>query len=69
MDNTMEYISDFEINSSYKKIDEFERELSNEEEFLLQNILTLEQNVQVGGHFVSDLLNAVKQGALDFVDL
>lgn len=68
MDNTMEYISDFEINSSYKKIDEFERELSNEEEFLLQNILTLEQNVQVGGHFVSDLLNAVKQGALDFVD-
>lgn len=41
MDNTMEYISDFDINSSYEKIDEFERELSNEEEFLLQNILLL----------------------------
>lgn len=64
----VQYIPDFDLNSSYEEIDEFDKELSNEEELLLQDILTLEQQANVGIHFMSDLLSAVEKGSLDYID-
>lgn len=64
----IEYIPDFDLNSSYEDIDAFEQELTNEEEGILQKILELEQQANVGNHFMSDMLEAVKKGALDYVD-
>lgn len=64
----VQYIPDFDLNSSYEEIDEFDKELSNEEELLLQDILTLEQQANVGNHFMSDLLSAVEKGSLDYID-
>lgn len=64
----VEYIPDFDLNSSYEDIDSFDKELSLEEESVLQEILELEQKANVGIHFMSDLLYAVKKGALDYVD-
>ena len=62
------YIPDFDLNSSYEDIDEFDKELSNEEELILQEILTLEQQASVSTHFMTDLLSAVKKGSLDYID-
>lgn len=62
------YIPDFDLNSSYEDIDEFDKELSNEEELILQEILTLEQQASVSTHFMTDLLSAVKRGSLDYID-
>jgi len=66
--NVTEYIPDFDLNSSYEDIDAFDKELSTEEEDILQEILELEQQANVGSHFMSDMLEAVKKGALDYVD-
>lgn len=66
--NNVQYIPDFNLNSSYEEIDEFQKELSNEEELLLQEILTLEQQANVGSHFMSDLLSAVEKGSLEYID-
>ena len=57
----IQYIPDFDLNSSYEDIDEFQKELSTEEEDILQEILTLEKNAKVSTNFVSDLLEAVKK--------
>lgn len=62
------YIPDFDLNSSYEDIDEFQKELSTEEEDILQEILTLEKNAKVSTNFMSDLLEAVKKGSLDYID-
>jgi len=62
------YIPDFDLNSSYEDIDAFDKELSTEEEMILQEILELEQQANVGSHFMSDMLEAVKKGAHDYVD-
>lgn len=62
------YIPDFDLNSSYEDIDEFQKELSTEEEDILQEILTLEKNAKVSSNFMSDLLEAVKKGSLDYID-
>lgn len=62
------YIPDFDLNSSDEDIETFEKELSDEEDAILQEILSLEQQVSVGTHFMSDLLDAVKKGALDYID-
>ena len=64
----VEYIPDFDLNSSYEDIDAFDQELSAEEESILLEILELEQQANVGTHFMSDMLEAVKKGALDYVD-
>lgn len=71
MENTfkgIEYIPDFDLNSSYEDIDAFDKELSAEEESVLLDILELEQQANIGSHFMSDMLEAVKKGALDYVD-
>ena len=57
----IQYIPDFDLNSSYEDIDEFQKELSTEEEDILQEILTLEKNAKVSPNFMSDLLEAVKK--------
>lgn len=57
----IQYIPDFDLNSSYEEIDEFQKELSTEEEGILQEILTLEKNAKVSTNFMSDLLEAVKE--------
>lgn len=62
------YIPDFDLNSSDEEIDEFQKELSSEEKESLKEILTLEQQANVSKSFMSDLLDAVKKGALDYVD-
>ena len=64
----IQYIPDFDLNSSYEDIDEFQKELSTEEEGILQEILTLEKNAKVSTNFMSDLLEAVKKGSLDYID-
>lgn len=64
----VEYIPDFDLNSSYEDIDTYEQELSMEEESILYEILKLEQQANVGTHFMSDMLEAVKKGALDYVN-
>ena len=64
----IQYIPDFDLNSSYEDIDEFQKELSTEEEDILQEILTLEKNAKVSTNFMSDLLEAVKKGSLDYID-
>ena len=64
----IQYIPDFDLNSSYEEIDEFQKELSTEEEGILQEILTLEKNAKVSTNFMSDLLEAVKKGSLDYID-
>ena len=51
----IQYIPDFDLNSSYEEIDEFQKELSTEEEGILQEILTLEKNAKVSTNFMSDL--------------
>ena len=65
---SIQYIPDFDLNSSYEEIDEFDKELSEEEDIILQEILTLEQQANVGTHFMSDLLSAVEKGAMDYID-
>lgn len=64
----IQYIPDFDLNSSDEDIDEFQKELSTEEEDILQEILTLEKNAKVSTNFMSDLLEAVKKGSLDYID-
>ena len=65
---SVKYIPDFDLNSSYEEIDAFDNKFSTEEEEILQEILELEQGANVGSHFMSDMLEAVKKGALDYVD-
>lgn len=64
----VKYIPDFDLNSSYEDIDVFDKSLSDEEECLLQEILELEQEANVGNHFMSDILEAVKKGSLDYIE-
>lgn len=66
--NGIEYTPDFDLNTSYEDMDAFDKDLSVEEEGLLQEILILEQEANVGTHFMTDMLEAVKKGALDYVD-
>lgn len=65
---SVKYIPDFDLNSSYEEIDAFDNKLSAEEEEILQEILELEQGANVGSHFISDMLEAIKKGTLDYVD-
>lgn len=66
--SNIQYIPDFDLNSSYEDIDDFQKELSTEEEQVLLEILTLEQEAKVSTSFISDLLDAVKKGSLDYID-
>lgn len=68
MNYKFQYIPDFDLSTSFDEIDEFEKDLSAEEETLLQEILLLEQQANPGTNLMSDLLNAVKKGSLEYVD-
>lgn len=73
MENTklgipLQYLADYEISFSEDDLNELDIKLSQEEELKMKELLDLRDNAKVDGHLLKDMLEATKQGALNYLN-
>lgn len=70
MDETRpsEFLADYELDFTDVDLKELDLTLSQEEDMLLQEIVTLQGDVDNKGNLMHDMLEAAKQGAMNYLD-
>lgn len=63
-----QYLADYEISFSEDDLYELDIKLSQEEELKMKELLDLRDNAKVEGHLLKDMLEAAKQGALNYLN-
>ena len=64
----LEFLSDLELNWDDSELDDIEAKLSDEEKRLLEEIASLQKRISKHPTFVQDMLKAIKQGSINFID-
>ena len=62
------YLADYEISFSEDGLNELDMKLSQEEELKMKELLDLREHAKVEGHLLKDMLEAAKQGALNYLN-
>lgn len=62
------YLADYEIPFSEDDLNELDMKLSQEEELKMKELLDLREQAKVEGHLLKDMLEAAKQGALNYLN-
>lgn len=62
------YLADYEISFSEDDLNELDMKLSQEEELKMKELLDLREQTKVEGHLLKDMLEAAKQGALNYLN-
>lgn len=62
------YLADYEISFSEDDLNELDMKLSQEEELKMKELLDLREQAKVEGHLLKDMLEAAKQGALNYLN-
>lgn len=68
MKDNIKLVSDIEIEYENLSLESFDELLSNQEEVLVAQIDELQKQIEGGHDLLSDLMEAVKKGAIDYVD-
>lgn len=63
-----EFLADYELSFTPEELQAIEMALNEEEERTLQEILKLQEKSKQEGDFMKDMLNATKQGALNYLN-
>ena len=63
-----EFLADYELSYSQEELESIELALNEEEKKTLEELEGLQKKAEVKGDFLHDLLEAAKQGALNYVD-
>lgn len=63
-----EFLADYELSFTQEELQSIEMALNEEEEKTLNEILKLQEKSKVEGNFMQDMLNATKQGALNYLE-
>lgn len=64
----IKFLSDLEINLNDSELDDLELQLSKEEEQILEEIASLQKRISNHPTFMQDMLKAVEQGSINFID-
>ena len=62
----IEFLSDIELDNP--NINDIESQLTEEDEIILNDIINLEQEISDQPNLMHDILEAVKKGALDYLN-
>lgn len=63
-----QYLADYEISFSEDDLNELDVKLSQEEGLKMKELLDLRDNAKIEGHLLKDMLEAAKQGALNYLN-
>lgn len=63
-----QYLADYEISFSEDDFNELDIKLSQEEVLKMKELLDLRDNAKIEGHLLKDMLEAAKQGALNYLN-
>lgn len=63
-----QYLADFEISYSEDDLNDLDIKLSQNEELKMKELLDLKDKTKVEGHLLKDMLEAAKQGALNYLN-
>lgn len=68
MEKQIQYVADYEIRYSDVELDNLELQLSQQEELQLAELIELRKKADAKSSFLKDMLEAAKQGALNYLD-